>query len=103
MGGLADDNSDVDTNKKLVLQVGADQSTNDQLDVHFGKFTIDLTNGASTNVNWGGIGAVDDGVDFVDGNTDSTAYKLNLGNQADAQSTIDALDVMIEQAGSARE
>ena len=100
--GLADNNSGLETAKKLVLQVGADQSTNDQIDIHFGKFTIDLTSGASTNVNWGGTGAIDDGIDFVDGNTGSTAYKLNLGNQADAQSTIDTLDLMIEQVSSAR-
>jgi flagellin len=89
-------NTTDDNGKTITLQIGADNSSNDQLDINLGDFTLGTS---YDNANFGGVGA--DG--SIGGfNLSLTANKFNLDDGVDAQKTIDTLDSMIEQVNDAR-
>ena len=80
----------------ITIQIGADNSSNDQLDINLGDFTLGTS---YDNSNFGGVGASGGigGFDLSD-----AANKFNLDDAGDAQTTIDTLDSMIEQVNDAR-
>ena len=89
-------NTTDDNSKTITLQIGADNSSNDQLDINLGDFTLGTS---YDNSNFGGVGASGGigGFDLSD-----AANKFNLDDAGDAQTTIDTLDSMIEQVNDAR-
>jgi flagellin len=89
-------NTTDDNGKTITLQIGADNSSNDQLDINLGDFTLGTS---YDNSNFGGVGASGGigGFDLSD-----AANKFNLDDAGDAQTTIDTLDSMIEQVNDAR-
>ena len=94
-----------DTASVATLQVGADNDAEDQIDIHLGNFSLALASGATSGTNlanWGGTegttAATSGGADLGVTNAD----KLNLGNQADAQTTITTLDAMIDTVNNGR-
>ncbi len=85
-------NTTDDNSKTITLQIGADNSSNDQLDINLGDFTLGTS---YDNSNFGGVDT--SGFDLSD-----AANKFNLADGGDAQATIDTLDSMIEQVNDAR-
>jgi flagellin len=94
-----------DTASVATLQVGADNDAEDQIDIHLGNFSLALAGGATSGTNLGNWGGTEGTTAAASGGADlrvTNADKLNLGNQADAQTTITTLDAMIDTVNNGR-
>jgi flagellin len=86
----------------ITIQIGADNSTNDRLQVNFGDFRLTVTSGYD-NTDFGGTAAdLTSGVHDVDLAAKVTADAFGLTDGGHAQDTITTLDSMIESVNDAR-
>ena len=86
----------------ITIQIGADNSTNDRLQVNFGDFRLTVASGYD-NTDFGGTAAdLTSGVHDVDLAAEVAADAFGLTDGGHAQDTITTLDSMIESVNDAR-